>query len=95
MTREEIENRLLPLRWEYQTCCEISPRYLAKTGLDFNLRVAMSGYADCTLLLKEDLNGRRIESIELDSQWKAYKLARIWQINKLCEILQIRGNIER
>ena len=23
------------------------------------------------------------------SEWKAYKLARVWQINKLCEILQI------
>ena len=94
MTREEIENNVLPLRWEYQTCCEISPSYLAKTGLDFNLRIATSGYADCTLLLKEDLNGRCIESIELDSQWKAYKLARIWQINRLCDILQISSNVE-
>ena len=89
MTREEIENSTLPLGWEYQHYGEVFPSYLAKTGLDFNLRIieCNNGYAS---LLKEDLNGRCIERIELDSEWKAYKLARGWQINKLCEILQIK-----
>lgn len=89
MTREEIEKRTLPLGWKYQHYGEVFPSYLAKTGLDFNLRIieGNNGYAS---LLKEDLNGRCIERIELDSEWKAYKLARVWQINKLCEILQIK-----
>lgn len=89
MTREEIEKRTLLLGWEYQHYGEVFPSYLAKTGLDFNLRIieGNNGYAS---LLKEDLNGRCIERIELDSEWKAYKLARVWQINKLCEILQIK-----
>lgn len=88
MTREEIENSTLPLGWECQYG-EVFPSYLAETGLDFNLRIIRdyNGYAS---LLKEDLNGRCIERIELDSEWKAYKLARVWQINKLCEILQIK-----
>lgn len=89
MTREEIENRTLQLGWEYQHYGEVYPSYIAKTGLDFNLRIIKgnNGYAS---LLKEDLNGRCIERMELDCEWKAYKLARGWQINKLCEILQIK-----
>lgn len=88
MTREEIENRTLPLGWELQHYGVVLPSLLAKTGLDFNLRIieAYNGYAH---LLKEDLNGKCIERMELDCKWKAYKLARVWQINKLCEILQI------
>ena len=89
MTREEIENSTLQLGWEYQPYGGVFTSYLSKTGLDFNLRIieTYNGYAS---LLKEDLNGRCIERIELDSEWKAYKLARVWQINKLCEILQIK-----
>ena len=88
MTREEIENRTLPLGWEYQYG-EVFPSYLAETGLDFNLRI-IKGYNGYASLLKEDLNGRCIERMELDCEWKAHKLARVWQINKLCEILQIK-----
>lgn len=92
MTREEIEDRVLPLIWEWQPYDGGSHNYLAKTWFDFNLRIVTGHYGDCVFLLKEDINGRCMEKIELDSEWKAYKLGRIWQINKLCEILQIKSN---
>ena len=90
MTREDIEKRVLPLDWQidfYQTFKNRS--LVAKTGLDFNLRIAMRSGAEYRLLIKETPDGEFIEAREVEREWEAYNLARIMQIDKLCEILRI------
>ena len=90
MTREDIEKRVLPLDWQSDFYQPFKNRSLvAKTGLDFNLRIVMRSGAEYRLLIKETPAGEFIEAREVKQEWEAYNLARAMQINKLCEILRI------